>query len=754
MEKQTIGFELKKIIFSNPENGYSVIVCKTTEGETVTISGTNLPSEEKIQIAATGRWKEYNGKDTFSVESYEILLPTSGEGVVAYLSSSYVYGIGKTIAQRIYDRFGANTFSVMDENFDALLEIKGIREGKKFQKMKQNWMEQRASQSIFRKLAAFGITPAMANRIHKEFGHLTTYILEEDPYRLTEVPGIAFPTADRYALQIGVRYDDDSRIRAAYHYVLLSSQTEGHVCLPVKILQERVAALTQVVASRINFIGNEMALSGELKVSNQFVYLPKMHQMESVIADAIVQHVGSDPMTVIPDLNEKIEEWEKKNGIHLAKRQKAAVEATLQNRLHILTGGPGMGKTTIVKCIVDLLMENVKGYAVSLTATTGCAAKRLASDTKMDARTIQSYTYNFGDEDEQFETDCLICDEFSMADIEETYRILTHLDKNTKLLLVGDVDQLPSVGPGCVLRSIIQSRIVPVTVLDTVFRAGEHSSIVLNARKINKGDKNLLEDDCFKIIETSSPESAADLITQLYEEYEECAVLSPFRKKTAAGSNSLNVELQKRINPISCQDTALTMKNKSFHFYKGDRVMHLKNEGEIINGDSGRVIGVEAENDDHGKRLCCQYDGLLKYYKMDEMENVTLAYATTVHKSQGGEYPVVIIPMLPAFNIMLKRNLFYTAVTRAKKEVVIVGDRRAIEKAIRDNSVSQRYSLLAERIRKAAKKAPESSIREFIVRESSVKNSLKKQAEKKAAEEAAKEKAMEQENGYVQLSFF
>lgn len=698
----------------------------------VVASGYYLPQTRRAEFDFDGEWTEGKYGKQFKVKSYKEVIVQTKDGIRSYLSSGLIKGIGPKTAEKIVDRFGTEALEVIEKDPDKLLEIKGITR-KKLDGIIQGYLESRAMQIVLQLLAPFGVSTKTAMKIYKEFGNDSANIIKTDTFRLCKIPGLGFKTVDVIARNSGLSPSDPKRIKAAILYTLNECGKHGHMFLPRKQFWSNLSELLtykgEMAFSEINKdllreVVEEMLDAREIIVydkepygnGNQIVYSAKAYEAELFTADDINKLIKNGPKSVIE--NYDIDEMLKEAGvdIELADKQKEAVEMCLECPVSILTGGPGVGKTTSLNAILKVYDKFCHGR-VALMAPTGRAASRMSESTGHYASTIHKALMITSNEDddndvssfvEGLDADFVVVDEFSMVDMYLANVLFKSIKEGTRVLLVGDPDQLPSVGPGNVFRELISSKRIPVTTLDVIFRQDETSPIVTNAYRINHGETNLEFADDFKMLEVPNAEVASDFITAEYmkavgnEGFDNVQILTPFRSRGDASVDALNSRIRDIINPQSV-NRAQQMVGKRM-FREGDRVMQMKNRSDycLNNGDIGTLAKIQTVVDDEGftttKYLFDFGKDQLFEYTTDDLKDVDLAYATTVHKSQGSEFHTVIIAMLNEFSIMLKRNLLYTAVTRAKKKVVIIGNKTAVNTAVRRNDIEKRNTRFGEMI--------------------------------------------------------
>lgn len=718
---------LEKIIFHNEENGYTVLKLNTEDGD-LTCTGNAMTIKEGREYRMKGDFT-YNQKygEQFSFTEIEEVLPTEVDGIIAYLSSGNIPFIGTKTAEKIVDKFKEDTLKIIDENPKRLLEIEGIGQ-KKLEKIKEAFREQSELRSLFIYLSKFDISQKEATKIYRAYGQSAVEIVRTNPYKLGEdIRGFGFKRADELARVVGIREDSDLRINSAIKYVLKLATYEGHTYLPEKELIHEAKKFLNCDEEKIEKSLSRLMFDQEIYIKvykdHKNVYFTSMYRSENFSAGKLITLLRENPIEINRDeLNDEIDDLESEYH-KFGEKQRFAIINSVANKVSLITGGPGTGKTTTLKAIIEIF-ENMDKKVV-LAAPTGRAAKRMEESTKRKASTIHKlldiHSDSYFEDVEEVEADVVIVDEFSMVDLNLFNILLQALKPGTTLIMVGDKDQLPSVGAGNVLADIISSGLVPMVNLDEVFRQEKESLIITNAHLINQGKMPIVNgsgSDFYLIRENSMEEIAkkiVDLVKNRLPNYygvnpvTDIQVLSPV-KKTMVGVNNLNKLLQEALN----KNKEKIEVSKGV-FKKGDRVMQMKNnynmeyeiehtgnfEKGVFNGDTGFV---EEVNEDE-KYVVVRFDeNKLATYEYKDLEELSLSYATTIHKSQGSEYPVVVIPMTFFPPILANRNLIYTGVTRASKLVVLVGSERYLQKMIENNKSQKRYSSLDESIKEGAKK--------------------------------------------------
>jgi exodeoxyribonuclease V alpha subunit len=709
------------VTYYNAENGYSVLRLRPDESAysqdadgTVTVTG-NLPEfavGEHLEMQ--GEWVKHPRHGLqFQVQTLQQTLPTSVEGIRRYLSSGLLKGVGPTLAGRIVDHFGAQTIEIIDKQPERLREVADIGP-KRHKQILNAWEEQRQVREVMLFLSSHGISTHLATKIFKEYGNRAMQVVQNDPYRLArDLQGVGFLTADKIAKSFGLPAEHPARLEAGLLYTLAQFSADGHVYVPRPQLQARAAELLGSSVAPLQAALERLAVRGDVVIEAEGVYPKDLHAAEVGLAErllalATAEHSATADLPLLRDpaaLSDLTQ---------VDAQQRQAVLTALRSPVSILTGGPGTGKTTTMKALIGLLQLSGKRFA--LAAPTGRAAKRLAQTSNQPASTIHrliGYTPGEGpryNEDEPLAVDLVVIDEASMLDVQLTHTLLKALRPGTHLLLVGDVDQLPSVGAGDVLRDLIASQRFPVTRLEQIYRQGAGSDIVANAHAMNQGAMPQTSKDAggdFFLDATESAEEASAKIVALVTQriparfgldpLQDIQVLSPMYRG-AAGVAALNAALQAALNPPSALKAERRMHGQLLRV--GDRLMQIRNNYDktVFNGDIGRLVEIANE----AQTLTVDFEGRRVSYDWSEADELTLAYAITVHKAQGSEFRCVVMPVLSQHYIMLQRNLLYTGVTRAQTLCVLVGSRRAIGIAVSNNKVAQRWSGLVARLQPSA----------------------------------------------------
>ena len=668
-----------------------------------------LPTSNKVKYRLEGKWsKSQKHGIQFDVERYEEVITPTREGIIAYLASGQIRGIGKKTAERIYDTFGQHTLQVLDREPKKLLCVKGISE-KKLQKIIDSYLANRGARDVIAFLAPHGITPNRAVKLYRKYGEETMDIVRNHPYRLCELAGIAFKTADKIAMSMGIDPLSPERVDQALLYTLTDAEAKGHLCLEKHVfLKECLKLLDTAGMTQDMAAGRAVKLIQEDKLITygDSVFKAKTAWIEESLAHEIVQKMKGS-VESYPDLDESIATEERVLRFRLAPEQREAVKMGLTNKLCVITGGPGTGKTSVQRALLDLYKKRYPEAKIACCAPTGKAARRMEQSTGVSSCTVHRALGLIANEDGQYgdpetlDADLVLVDEVSMLDVYLAEKLFRSVSATARLILVGDSDQLPSVGPGAVLKEIIASNQVPVVRLDQVFRQKNGSRIAANAKLIRHGNLSLEYGPDFEFYDSTDLSVSADIIETLYLQetakygIDNVVLLSPYRQKTETGANALNHRLQDKVNPPA--EGKMDAVHGQRRFRTGDKVMQIKNCEDINNGDVGYVTSITGTQTDSVVRIDFG-DGRVVDYENSDLDMLDLGYACTVHKSQGSEFKSVIINLQCAHSVMLVRPLIYTAITRAKEKVMIVGERRALCTAIRRVDTEQRGTKLAQRI--------------------------------------------------------
>ncbi len=717
---------LERLTYVNDENGYTVarLIPKGKNHEVTVVGALNGVNVGAL-LHLEGIWTSHPqyGRQ-FEIRSYSVHFPATIEGLRKYLGSGLVRGVGPVTAGRIVDYFGLQILDVIESTPHRLREVPGIGTHRA-DTIARAWEEQKQIKEIMMFLQGHGVSTSLAVRIYKQYGQESIAIVQSNPYQLArDVYGIGFRTADKIAQDMGMSLSAPERVQAGLLYALSALSDEGH-CFATRdqLLSDGVRLLEvqrEVCETQLDILVRQKDLIAEdaedKQPGNQAVYLPPFFFSESGVTSRLrlIQLSNRDRLGSFREVDwERAFGWlDKQIPIELTGQQKEAVRMALTNKVSILTGGPGTGKSTITGSIIRML--KTKNHSVLIAAPTGRAAKRLSEATGLEAKTIHRLLeFKPGgkgpflrDHDNPLDADLVIIDETSMVDILLMNHLLGAIDQGSHVLLVGDVDQLPSVGPGNVLRDMIASEVIPVTRLETIFRQAEDSFIIVNAHRINQGEMPVFDrnsKDFFLFPETDAHKAAdwvIDLVSKrIPEKFRfspngDIQVLSPMHRG-AVGVAELNQRLQETLNPPASE--RVEYRHSSRVFREGDRVMQIRNdyERQVFNGDMGRILRIDLDQ----KLVTIDFEGREVPAEFSQLDEIVHAYAVSIHKSQGSEFPVVVIPLLTQHYLMLQRNLVYTGVTRARKLVVLVGSRQAIAMAVRNDRIASRNTRLAKRLK-------------------------------------------------------
>lgn len=723
---------VERITYQNPENGYTVLKCAVkNEKDLVTVVGNLLDVSVGSVLLIEGNWKvdsKYGRQ--FTAQSWEETLPATVFGIEKYLGSGLIKGVGPKFAGRIVRKFGTETIDVIENDIERLREVEGIGQ-KRIEKIHESWERQKEIKNVMLFLQGHGVSTSFAAKIYRQYGNDSIAKMKENPYCLADdIWGIGFKTADSIAQKLGFEKNAQVRVRSGILYTLSNLADEGHVFATkdqlVKTAQELLEAEEQTVLMVIEPMVEAQDLIAQNVVSQfddsgsfQALYLPAFYYaetgtaaklkrlMDAPASDRLWQQLtAARKKTGNNELSIDVEKIEQKVQMQYDEVQASAIRKAAISKIMVMTGGPGTGKTTTAQGIIAAY--RAFGLKILLAAPTGRAAKRMSETTGMEAKTIhrlleykppEGYQKN---EDNPLEGDVLIVDECSMIDIILMNSLLKAIPSGMRLILVGDIDQLPSVGAGNVLRDIIDSGVIPVVRLTRIFRQAQTSRIIMNAHRINEGkmpDISNGSNTDFFFMEQEDPEQAVALITQLVTHklsryYQtpptQIQVLTPMQRGVVGAAN-LNLALQEALNP-----DGEALRRSGLAFRMGDKVMQLRNnyDKEVFNGDIGMVSAVDVQE----RTLMVNFEGREIEYDVSELDELVHAYATTIHKAQGSEYPIVVMPVMMTHFVMLQRNLLYTGITRAKKILVLIGTKKALAYAVRNVTVTKRNTLLKERL--------------------------------------------------------
>lgn len=723
-KSSTLHGSIERITFHNPENGFCVLKVKVpTKEELVVVVGNAHLITPGEYIECRGQWMyDRQFGQQFKADELKLIPPTHVEGMEKYLASGVVKGIGPSTAKLLIESFGADVFQIIEKVPQKLLELPGIG-AKKLEMITTGWDEQMRVREIMVFLQSHGLGTARALRIYKTYGDQALLRVKENPYRLAlDIQGIGFKTADELALKMGVPRDSIQRAQAGVRHALQECCAQGHCIVSQKNLVQHSIKLLEISEEQVNHAISQEVVAGNLiaeevddhDATETHYMLPNFYQAECGIKLHFQRLLCEKTRWADMDVESALPWVENRTGIALSDSQKQAVISAVKSKITVITGGPGVGKTTIVNSILQLI--RTKSASITLCAPTGRAAKRLSEATGLEAKTIHRLLeYDPGTRDfkreivNPLEADLVVVDEASMIDVLLMYHLVKAIPSTCSLILVGDVDQLPSVGPGNVLADIIQSNTVKVVRLTEIFRQAASSKIILNSHRINQGEMLIEnqegeETDFYSIYAESSAEIHAKLLTIVtqripsrfgFDPIRQIQVLTPMHRGDL-GVRGLNQDLQARLNPSG----EPRIHRFGWTFACGDKVLQTINnyEKEVFNGDIGYISHFKLDE----QEIMIDFDGRLVAYRYDELDEIVLAYATTIHKSQGSEYPAVVIPLSMQHYTMLQRNLIYTAVTRGKKLVVLIGQQKAITMAIQNYTANQRLTRLRERLLKLA----------------------------------------------------
>jgi exodeoxyribonuclease V alpha subunit len=710
---------IERVTFHNPENGFVVLRVLVQGRGQITVVGSMPQARAGESIQAQGSW--VNDRDRglqFKADDIRSAPPHSREGIVKYLGSGLIKGIGPHYAKKIVEVFGEKTLQVIDQSPTFLTQIKGLGP-RRLQRIRESWQTQKGVRDLMIFLHAHGVGAGRVARIYKTYGARSLELVRSNPYRLAaDVWGIGFQTADELAARLGIDPKSPLRARAVLSYLLQQLSREGHVGFPEEQLLARAEEMTTIGLDILQAAEEqaivERAIVRDTGPDGPWVYLRPLYEAECNVAALLCSlNQGAHPLMNVD--SESALRWvEQRMGIELAQTQKLAIQQATRSKVMVITGGPGVGKTTIVRGLLEILLA--KGMRCALCAPTGRAAKRLQESTGRDARTIHrllefdpkeaGFKRN---EENPLDINLLVVDEASMIDIGLMDHLLRALSPNTCLILVGDVDQLPSVGPGTVLRDLITSKVIPVVRLTEIFRQASQSYIVRAAHAVQAGEMPSSAppgNGDFFFVAAESPEGVIDSVLKLIREriparfgldpIRDVQVLTPMNR-SVLGSRNLNVQLQEVLNPSV---GGPSVERFGWNFRKGDKVLQTVNnyKKEVFNGDIGSIAKIDTVE----QEVTVEFDNRSAVYEFDELDELSLAYAMTIHKSQGSEYPAVILPVHTQHYIMLQRNLLYTGITRGRKLVVLVGTKKALSLAVSRQDTSLRYTALRRRLREAA----------------------------------------------------
>ena len=704
--------QLERITYHNEENHYTIAKLKVKgQRDLVTIVGCLVSMTPGEVLRLKGDWDSHpKYGEQFKVVSYETVTPATVKGIERYLGSGLIKGIGPVMAKRLVNKFGLETLEIIENSADRLKEVEGIGE-KRIDMISTAWAEQKEVRDVMLFLQGHEVSSNYAAKIYRQYGKESIRVVKENPFRLADdIFGIGFLTADKIAGNLGIPKDSEMRAEAGILYVLRKLADEGHVYYPYEDLINESMKILEIDTGIITSALGKIASEKRVVLDGKAVYLSEFYAAEVGVAVSLKAVLVGAKGLIRSDRDAAIKGAQEELKITLAEKQIQAVRESLDKKVLVITGGPGTGKTTIINAILRIYRR--AGQRVLLAAPTGRAAKRMSETTGFEARTIHRLL-EFSPKDncfkkneqERLDTDLIVIDEASMVDTILMHHLSRAVRPETTLILVGDIDQLPSVGAGNVLKDIIDSGRVPTVRLNEIFRQAKESMIIINAHRINSGefpyitsDKEKLRD--FYFVELEEPEKVLEMIVHMcrdriperfgFHPLDDIQVLTPMHRGVV-GASSLNAALQKELNasPEGLQRGGRTFKT-------GDKVMQIRNnyDKDVYNGDIGRIVSMDKE----AQEVTVSFDGKRVDYDFSDLDEIVLAYAVSVHKSQGSEYPVVVMPLLTQHYLLLQRNLLYTAITRGKKLVVIIGTKKALGIAIRNNNQQLRYTRLKDRL--------------------------------------------------------
>ncbi len=709
---------VSRVTYYQADTGFSVLKVKLAKkNDPVSVIVQSGQIYEGEPITAKGKWENHKTHGMqFKAQFVETSMPTQLLGIEKYLSSGLIKGIGPGYAKKIIDKFGQKVFEVIDQTPHLLQEITGIS-GARYDSILASWENHKAIREIMVFLQTHGMGVSKANKIYKTYGQKAIKVIEKNPYQLAkDIHGIGFKTADTMAQSLGIPKDSVIRAHAGLQYTLLQGLSDGHCGLPKEKLlleAEKLLTIPESVLQEGLAVGlSEKSLIEDTKDNIPVIFLYYLWHYEKTIAKIITALVCQKPKWQNLKTKPAIEWVETHLKLTLSEGQKDAIRKLIDSRLMVITGGPGVGKTSVIQSIIQVLKK--ESVRILLAAPTGRAAKRMTEATGLPSKTLHRLLETEGkggqfqrNEDHPLEGDLLIIDEVSMVDVPMLRSVLLALSKNMSVILVGDVDQLPSVGPGQVLKDLIESDKVPVCRLTQIFRQAKTSHIITNAHAINQGnmpdlaDKTGIETD-FYFVSAKTPEECQHKLLKMVKEripqkfgfnpLSDIQVLTPMNR-SSLGAQSLNQLLQQALNP-RIVTASHWVERFGTRFYVGDKIIQTANnyDKDVFNGDGGIIKSIDSET----KEVLIEFDGREIQYDLDELDEISLAYALTIHKSQGSEYPVVVIPIMMQHYMMLKRNLLYTGITRGKKLVICVGEKRAVAMAVKGQEKLARCSKLRE----------------------------------------------------------
>lgn len=722
-DKQRLGGEIERILFHKQEDGFSILAVRSGK-ESVTIKGNLLGPKVEESIEAVGHWvSDPKWGMQFQAELIQVVRPTTEKGITNYLASGMIPGVGPSLANVLVNAFGEKTFQVIEEEPERLLKLKGIGK-KKLEKIVKSFAEQKAVRDIMAFLQSYDLSTSKAFQIYRKYGNEAIAKISRNPYRLVyDIKGIGFTIADTLAINLGLDRQSPVRAKAGVVHVMQERSSRGHCAIDFESLVKEAIKLLDIpektVAEAIHSAIEAQHLVHDS--AHGYLFLPQIYHAEKGIVKHLARIQAAEPSCRVQNAATSLQRAEKTVGLPLDEGQREAAQTVLSNKITVITGGPGTGKTTVLKTILEAISE--VDPELKLCAPTGRAAKRMSEATGEEAATVHR-TLEFDpmewdfvrNEEFPLDADIIFTDEFSMMDAPLSHSLLRAIPDHASLVIVGDIDQLPSVGPGNVLRDIIRSQTIPTQRLTKIHRQSESSWISVNAHRANQGERPVIpgkgEKSDFFFVRNNDPERSLESIKAMIttnipkhfglDPMKDIQILTPMHKGEV-GTITLNKELQTILNPQG--KGAPTIKRNGNIFAVGDKVMQTVNDRkkEIYNGEVGFIEKIDLTE---GETII-NFDGQRVIYELTDLDNITLAYATTIHKSQGSEYPAVIIPLTTKHFPMLERNLLYTGITRGKQLVVLVGEERALDIALKTVRSHSRTTLLAERLRVALEEMPD-----------------------------------------------
>ena len=717
LDEVELAGSLERVVFHNEDNGYTVLrILPHGKKDTVTAVGHMAGPNAGISLRIRGKWhNDPRWGRQIRIEAYEEVMPATTEGIRMYLASGLIKGVRESLAGRIVKRFGAVTLRILDEEPERLREVSGVG-AKNLARILQAWREHQGMRELMLFLQPYGVSAAYGVRIYRHYGQSALEVVRENPYRLAmNIHGIGFLTADNVAFKLGFDKEHPLRAQAGILYVLRQASDEGHIYYPrrelIEVTGRQLDIDSGLLDEAIDALLDEERLVSEDLDGTEGIFLSRFHHCESRIAYYLTRILRSPKSVHLPNPDALVDKVVESMPLELAPEQVKAIRCAAGSKIMVLTGGPGTGKTTIINAIIRLFAASRS--RILLAAPTGRAAKRMAESAGREAKTIHRLLEYSPREDgfarnENNPLACglLVVDEASMMDTPLAYHLLKAVPLGATIILVGDVNQLPSVGPGNVLRDIIASKSVPVVELYEVFRQAAASDIIMNAHAVNKGEIPSLENprgrlsSDFYFFRENDPEKVAELIVDLVKNripdnfgldpHSDIQVLTPMHKG-AAGAANLNAMLQQALNPHG-----RGLQRGERRFCVGDKVMQVRNnyEKDVYNGDIGRIILADPEE----RSVTVLFDERNVPYSWEDLDELAPAYAISVHKSQGSESPAVVLPLLVQHYVLLQRNLLYTGITRGKRLVVLVGESKAFAMAVRNNKTTKRHTWLDRRL--------------------------------------------------------